>query len=257
MKITILGTGTFYVNRFRSGPAYLLEAGGKKILIDCGPGTLMRLSDVGVAPDDLDYILISHLHGDHSGDLFAILMGFALKPFFSTETEYKTPIIYGPKNISTFGKRLGDVYQLKTLDNYEKIKYVEISSEFIIGDITVKAFPVSHTAAGLAADAWAFRFEYDGKVLVYSGDSIKCPGIEQACVDADIFVCDASYQKGKGSPAHMNTTEIGEIAATANVKSVVLSHFYPNTENVDLIAEVKEEFPGEVERGADLMVIEV
>jgi len=71
MKITILGTGTFYVNNKQSGPAYLLEADGKKILIDCGPGTLMRLSDIGLTPDDIDYVFISHFHADHTSDLFA------------------------------------------------------------------------------------------------------------------------------------------------------------------------------------------
>ncbi len=54
MKVIILGTGTFYVNKFRSGPAYLLEIDNKKILIDCGPGTLIRLSELGVNLKEID-----------------------------------------------------------------------------------------------------------------------------------------------------------------------------------------------------------
>ncbi|MBU0569254.1 hypothetical protein KKB40_00540 [Patescibacteria group bacterium] len=76
-----------------------------------------------------------------------------------------------------------------------------------------------------------------------------------ASKDSDIFVCDASYSKGKGAVAHMDTYDIGTIAQKNNVKKVVLSHFYPQTDNIDLAKEVKEKFSGEVIRGKDLMVI--
>jgi ribonuclease BN (tRNA processing enzyme) len=101
------------------------------------------------------------------------------------------------------------------------------------------------------------RFEFGGKVFTFSGDSVKSDGLQKACQNADLFICDASYQKGKGSPAHLDTVEIGELAGNGICKKVVLTHFFPATESIDLVAEVKESFSGEVVRGEDLMEVEV
>lgn len=80
IKLTLLGTGTFFVTKDRSSSAFLLEADDKKVLMDCGPGTLMRLSQVGVSVEDLDYIFITHFHADHTSLSF---------PSFFASIKYK------------------------------------------------------------------------------------------------------------------------------------------------------------------------
>jgi ribonuclease BN (tRNA processing enzyme) len=255
MKITILGTGTFYVSKERSGPAYLLEMDNRKILVDCGPGTLMRLSEIGIKPEDLDYIFITHFHADHTTDLFALQMNFRLKEFEGKE--YKTPIIYGPEGIKEFTKKLSYVYELPAFDNYSKIEYKEYQSLIGLGDIKVKPFEVEHTAFGKKAKAYALRFECEEKIFVFSGDSVKCEGLEKASNQADLFICDASYQKNKANLAHLDSYQIGEIAQNSKVKKVVLTHFYPATSNIDLVAEVKEKYDGEVIMGKDFMELEI
>ncbi len=255
MKITILGTGSFYAGKDRSGAAYLLEADGKKILIDCGPGTLMRLSQVGVKPEDIDYVFISHFHADHTSDLFAFQMRFRLNEFFGSGKNEKVPTIYGPSGIGNFTKKLSHVYQLYAFENWSDISYENFRKKIRIGNIIITTFQTKHVVFGVPAKAYSLRFECDGKTFVFSGDSVKDPGVEMASKNADLFVCDASYVKGKASPAHMDTMEIGEIARTNGVKKVVLTHFYPNTEGVDLVGEVREVFSGEVVRGEDFMEI--
>lgn len=257
MKITILGTGTFYVNKERSGPAYLLEVNNKKILIDCGPGTLMRLSEIGISPEDLDYIFISHFHADHTTDLFALQMNLRLKEFSCNGKEYKTPIIFGPAGIEEFTKKLSYVYELPAFDNYSKIEYKAYQESIQLNEMTVKTFKVEHTAFGSTANAYALRFEFDNKVLAFSGDSVKCEGLIDVSKQADLFICDASYPKGKGNFAHLDTHEIGEIAQNAKVKKVVLTHFYPATKDIDLISEVKEKYMGKIIKGEDLMKLEI
>ena len=257
MKITILGTGTFYANNKQSGPGYLLEADGKKILIDCGPGTLMRLSDIGLTPDDIDYVFISHFHADHTSDLFAFQMNFRLKEFFSTDPDYKTPIIYGPPGIETFTKKLSEIYQLYAFETYSRIEYRVVQPVFEIGGITVKSFAVKHAAFRVETPAFAYRFEFGGKSFVFSGDCVKDDSIVAACADADLFICDTSSAKGQGNAAHMDTLDIGKVCAQAGVKKVVLTHFYPNLANVDVVSEVREEYQGEVVRGEDLMELEL
>jgi ribonuclease BN (tRNA processing enzyme) len=255
MKITILGTGTFYIGTDRSGPAYLLEADNKKILIDCGPGTLMRLSEIGIKPEDLDYIFISHFHADHTTDLFALQMNLRLKEFEGKD--YKTPIIFGPEGIKDFTKKLSYIYELPAFDNYSKIEYRTYQKSIQLGKIMVKTFKVEHTAFGLKAKAYALRFELSNKVFVFSGDSVKCKGLKDASKQADLFICDSSYSKGNSNLAHLDTYEIGEIAKNSKVKKIVLTHIYPKSENIDLVSEVKEKYSGQVLQGKDLMKLEI
>ena len=257
MKVTILGTGTFYVSAKRSGPAYFLEVDNKNILIDCGPGTLIRLSEIGIDPKDLDYIFITHFHADHTSDLFALQMSFRLNEFFGEKELKKFPIIYGPPGIEIFTKKLGQIYQLPAFDNFTKIKYKVNQESLQLGSLLVKPFRVKHTASGLSVAAYAFRFEFGGKVFTFSGDSIKHEGLENASKNADVFICDCSYTKGKGSPAHLNTHELGEIAEKSRVKKVFLTHIYPNLEDIDLVSEVKEKFSGEVIMGEDKIEINI
>ena len=102
MKITILGTGSFYVREKRSGASYFLEVDDKKILIDCGPGTLNRLSQINVDPREIDYVFLSHFHADHSGDLFAFQMNFRLNDFFFDKKLEKIPYCLWPQRNSKF-----------------------------------------------------------------------------------------------------------------------------------------------------------
>lgn len=257
MKVTILGTGTFYVSKEHSGPAYLLEADGKKILIDCGPGTLMRLSDLGLKPQDIDYVFISHFHADHTSDLFAFQMSFRLDDFFSDGKENKVPTIFGPSGIEDFTKKLSYIYELHAFDNYDKIKYVPYRPEINLGNIKVAVFPVEHIAFGVSAKAYAIRFECDGKVFAFSGDSVKCQGLYNVCENADLFICDASYEKGGSNKAHMDTLQAGDIADKSKVKKLALTHFYPQTDSIDLAAEIAEKYSGPVIRSKDLMEFEI
>ena len=167
MKITILGTGSFYANKERSGAAYLLEADGKKILIDCGPGTLFRLSQIGVKPEDIDYVFISHFHADHTSDLFAFQMRFRLNEFFGTKKLEKLPIIYGPNGIKNFTKKLSHAYQLYAFENWSEIKYENLRKKIRLGNIIVKSFKTKHTAFGVSTKAYSLRFEFESKRFVF------------------------------------------------------------------------------------------
>ena len=55
----------------------------------------------------------------------------------------------------------------------------------------------------------------------------------------------------------MDTEEIGIMAQKNKVKKVILTHFFPQTEKLDIVKEVKENFSGEVVRGKDLMTIDL
>jgi ribonuclease Z len=65
MRVTLLGTGTPFPNVERFGSAILVEVAGKKLLFDCGRGVVIRLTQAGVSPKDIDGLFLTHLHSDH------------------------------------------------------------------------------------------------------------------------------------------------------------------------------------------------
>jgi len=255
VKLTILGTGTFFVSKDQSASAYLIEANKKKILVDCGPGTLMRLSQIRVKPQDLDYIFITHFHPDHTSDLFPLVMNLRLNDFFSINKLLKYPQIYGPTGIYNFLLSISKISELPALDNWNEIKYTNIKSTQKIGNIEVKAFKVKHMPFGFSAQSYAYRFKFGNKIITFSGDCTGCPGVEKSCINADVFVCDTSYPKGKGNVAHMDTKYIGEIAQKGCVKKIILIHLYPQYADINLAGEIKESFSGEIVKGKDLLEI--
>lgn len=83
MKITFLGA-THEV----TGSCYYLEAAGKKFLVDCGMEqgpNYYENEDIPVAPGELDFVLLTHAHMDHSGNLPALYARGFQGPIYATE----------------------------------------------------------------------------------------------------------------------------------------------------------------------------
>lgn len=83
MKITFLGaTGTV------TGSKYLVESGGKKLLVDCGLFQGLKdlrqrnWNDLPIAPQDIDAVLLTHAHLDHSGYLPRLMKGGYTGPIY-------------------------------------------------------------------------------------------------------------------------------------------------------------------------------
>src|ERR1044071_3245541 len=81
MKLTILGCGDAFGSGGRNNSGYLVEAGGRMFLLDCGPTTLLALKRAGFDPARIDAVFLSHLHGDHAAGL----------PFFFTDYLHEHP----------------------------------------------------------------------------------------------------------------------------------------------------------------------
>ena len=74
MRITIVGCGDAFGSGGRYNTASLVEisdpdAGDRVCLLDCGATTMTALNAMGIDPDRIDLIMLTHLHGDHIGGL--------------------------------------------------------------------------------------------------------------------------------------------------------------------------------------------
>ncbi|MFH1749348.1 MAG: ribonuclease Z [bacterium] len=254
MKLTILGSGSFISDLGHWGPGYLLEIGKKKILIDAGSGVQIQLLKLGIKLEDLDYIFITHFHTDHTTDLTSIHMRYRnlakkFKPNYSKKLQ-----IIGPSNIEKF---IQNLYRISGLGNKYDPKTAICKNAFTkikFSDFRFETFKTKHMEN---VESCIYRFENVGKSVVFSGDTIKCSGIETACKNADLLIADCSISKNQTNVVHWNTYEIGEVCQKQKVKKVILSHLMPKGLKYDLVSEVKEKFDGEVILAEDLMQIKL
>jgi len=154
------------------GNGLVVEAGATRILIDCGFGvrdTALRLARLGVAPDSLDAILVTHEHSDHVGGVpaFAAKHGIAVWLTFGT--------------LTVVGERFAGMERVYGFDSHDA---------FAIGDLEVRPFPVPHDArepVQFVVSDGAFRLG----VLTDLGMSTPC--VEQSLSGCDALVLETNH----------------------------------------------------------------
>lgn len=138
MKIVILGSSSHFPMKSRNHPGIFVSIGGKNILIDCGEGIQRQMRIAGISPTKLDYILITHWHGDHMLGLGGIL--YSLE---SMEYKKELNIILPRENFDDLKKILEGL----RINLSFKINLIEAKEGLIIEerDFYIYGFELKHT----------------------------------------------------------------------------------------------------------------
>jgi ribonuclease Z len=280
MKITLLGTGSPIPDPNRAGPCTLVQAGAQNIMIDCGRAAIMRLLGAGVLPGMVSTILITHLHSDHITDLNDLV----------TTRWVMMPVNIPLKVVGPVGTRqvVDAMLNMLTLDqgyrhaHHEDLRangpltvdVVEVGAgeSFSIGEVTVSTHATDHRPVDPSI---GYRIEHDGKVAALAGDTIPCPGLDDLCQNADVYVQtvirdDQVKQLASLLPNsqrfldildyHSTVSQAGQTAARNNVKTLMLTHCVPAVQpgqEDDWIGAAREHFSGNIVLGPDLTFAEV
>lgn len=271
-QIVLLGTGTPNADPDRSGPAVAIVVNDTPYIIDSGPGVVRRAAAAfkkgvkGLEAKNLKTVFITHLHSDHTVGLPDLI-------FTPWVLERKEPLaVYGPRGIKAMVAHLMAAYKedidirLNGLEPANRTGYQAIAHEIKPGviykdqNVTVKAFPVHH---GSWRQAFGYRFETKDRVIVISGDCAYSPEIIENCNGCDVLIHEVYSQKGFAtrppewqkyhSVFHTSTRQLGEIAARARPRLLVLYHqlFWGRPEE-EVLGEIREVFSGKVVSGRDL-----
>lgn len=211
MKITTLGCLGAYPYNGQGTTSFLIESDDYHLLIDAGSGTLLELEKV-LDPLALNAVIISHYHHDHIADLGVLQYYWQLHP--KTEERELLPI-YGHGEDSIAFERL-------TLPNVSQgFDYLQEKS-LEIGPFSITFMKTIHPVI-----CYAMRIveKSTGKVFVFTGDSGYLESFIDFTQDADLFLADTYLFAGNEKHfAHFTSKEAGEIAKSANVKHLVLTH---------------------------------
>ncbi len=246
MKLTVLGSGTATPRLDRNMAGYLLKIKNENLLFDSGAGTIRQLLKLKVNLLDISHIFYTHLHNDHISDLPAIIWSN------NYGTYRKTPLnIYGPKGFKKYFRILMTKILRPNKLNYKIIvKELKDNSFIKLRDIKIKTKKMKHIGPSIG-----YRIEHKNKALVYSGDTGYCKSIIDLGKNSDLLILECAFPDKR--PEHLTPAMCGEIATKTKTKKLLLTHFYPECDKVDIIKQCKKEFKGKIIKAKDFLTIQL
>lgn len=284
LHAVLLGTGVPIPNPERANAATLIVAGGKTFMVDTGPGSVSRLAENGYG--QVDYVLYTHFHLDHYGDLGSVLFRRG-----GANPEHPQQIL-GPKGTKNVVDKvvesvaIDETYRIAHHgDKWSKQAMQATVQEFDSGVIfdedglKITMFKVNHEPV---VPAVGYRFDYEGKSIVVSGDTKKSDKLIAAAQGCDLLIHEAmnptAFNRAlpmlkRSRPRrgamledmmshHTPTLEVAEIAKEANVKKVVLTHLVPSIAPQDaqektFVDGMSDIYTGPIVVGRDNMIFTV
>ncbi len=230
MKLTCIGRYGPYPRAGGSTSCYLLSHNGKNIVIDMGCGSLTRLLGL-IRPADIDALLLSHLHADHMGDVLTLRYALDASKKMGHRTQ---PLLsYLPAQPET---------ESALIQTHGMIN-AHIIEDGMTAEIC--GINVSFALMPHPVPSYAMRFEADGKVFVFSGDTHETDRLAPFAAGADLLLMEAAFlsrDKTPGAP-HVDAVEAGAIALKAQAKRMLVTHIFPEYNEYDILNEVKKSFP--------------
>lgn len=258
LRVSLLGTGFVQPAMDRFGPSTLVEAGGEKLLFDCGRGCLQRLTQLGVPLKDVNKLFITHFHSDHLVGIDDLWLTGWIRGRTDVPLE-----VWGPPGTQAMMENLVKAFDLdiqirRNAGNSEGIKVTvhEIKEGVVYerGGVKVTAFDIAH---GNIKPALGFRVDYRGHSVAMSGDTAFSENLIRFSRGVDLLIHEVSASPQTGVAVHVTPEEAGQVFDRVKPKLAVYSHIIlpPNFTLSDLVARTRQTYKGPLEVGEDLMVI--
>ncbi len=254
LSVLLVGTGSPLPDRSRAGPSTLIAAGDSYYVVDTGLDSVRNLLLWRVPLAKIAGVFITHLHSDHIPELGEL----RLQTWVAGR---RTPLkVYGPPGIERVIAGFNEVY---ALDSGYRTKHhgaaflppdaaalvaVPIAADSTAldaGGLKVTAILVDH---GPVKPAYGYRFDFDGRSVTVSGDTVADENLAHAASGTDVLVHEAlspelvgilgaaMTKAGRWRAAkimhdipgyHTSPVEAARIANEAHARLLVYTHLLP------------------------------
>jgi ribonuclease BN (tRNA processing enzyme) len=233
LTLVPIGVGTAYARPGEVQSCYLVRAGRAAVAVDLGGGTMNRLQD-HLAPEELDALLITHMHPDHCADLLALRVYMAWGPGRGHRLR-----VIGPPRLR---ERLIAFSGSEGWDALEFEEWADEGGELALADgLTLRHGQVPHLPP-----THAVRFEHGGGALCFGADCGDNDALPALAEGVDLLLVECSFGADpvpEGVP-HLNGGQAGGIAARAGAGRLLLTHCYPEHDRDAALAAAAEAFGG-------------
>lgn len=220
MHLQFVGCGDAFGSGGRFNTCFHLVGRQISALIDCGATSLVAMNRLAIDRNAIGTIFFSHFHADHIGGL----------PFFLLEANYvlkrdRALTLVGPPGLQSHFESVMEGAFPGTKDLQLrfplKLRELEIGKRNAVGNVHVTPYHVVHDDR--AGPCLGLRFEIDGKVLAYSGDTEWTDALIDVGREADLFICEA-YTRDKPISTHMALSLLEKHLGQIRPKRLVLTH---------------------------------
>jgi ribonuclease BN (tRNA processing enzyme) len=222
MRLTIVGSGDAFGSGGRFNACFQVESAHAAVLIDCGASSLVALKALGIDPNQLDGVVLSHLHGDHFGGL----------PFLLIDAQHlsrrqRPLVIAGPPGTrARLDAALEVLFQSSTATKWRfPWEVVEIEPgrpHDLLGHRVVTA-EVAHPSG---APSTAVRLTDGSATLAYSGDTAWTDALLPIADGAELLIIECSGYAGR-IPHHMSWEMLRPRLADLRAQRIMITHMNP------------------------------
>jgi ribonuclease BN (tRNA processing enzyme) len=218
VSLTFLGTGNFLAPG-RYWNSFVLD---DTILVEPSPTALPHLRRCGLPVSDIETVVISHFHPDHT-------FGWPFLLLEALHTISGRPLsIVGPPGVERFladMNELGGIYDVQAAA-YERMElhFIEVDGSWqTAGSLRFRAIEVVHVPH---LRCFGYLFERGNRNIGYSGDTTACPGLHELAGASDVLVleCDGQHETPGLPPTHMNEDSVRSLRAGHPGVRFILTH---------------------------------
>jgi len=254
VRLTTLGTGAAAPSPTRVNAGHLVEVGGVTLLMDCGSGIAHRLATIGADWMRITHVAITHFHADHVLDLPTLLVAWR----YGTLPARTEPVeIIGPvgtaRLIETFASIFGD--PVGRPDFPLLVRETAPADTLDLGNgVQLESRPVPHTPESIA-----YCVRGGGRRLVYTGDTGYDATLAawESARGCDVLLAECSLPDEMAIATHLSPSRCAALAAAMEPARLVLTHFYPPVEAVDIRATIATRYAGPVVLASDGWAIDI
>lgn len=223
MRVQFIGCGDAFGSGGRFNTCFHVTAAASAFLIDCGASSMVALRKLGVDPNGIATIFITHLHGDHFGGL----------PFFILDAQLVsrrvTPLaIAGPPGLAARLRLAMEALFPGSSASKQRfpLDVIELApgERRVVNGVAVTPYLVRHACG---APPFALRLESGDKVVTYSGDTEWTEALIPAARAADLFIAEAYFYERK-IRHHLDWQSLAPHLPEIGAKRVILTHFSPD-----------------------------
>jgi ribonuclease BN (tRNA processing enzyme) len=219
MRLTVVGCGDAFGSGGRANTCFLVETAAATIALDFGATSLVALKRLGIDPNRIDAVVLSHLHGDHFGGL----------PFLFLDAQFdshraKPLTVIGPPGTAERIKAALEVFFPGASGNKWKFKLdvvdLPVGTDHVFADLRIRTAQVVHPSG---APSTAVRLNDGARTLVFSGDTSWTEALTEIAQGADLFITEC-YRLSGAPFAHLSLEEIEANRARFDAGRIMLTH---------------------------------